>query len=1164
MSVSPLADQLPVPPVFLWVSAPPGGLPDGILGRELLVGNIQTITVAVLHHAAGSIQWAVQARHAADDAALRVLVSGGGVICLVSGLETVPGGGTWLQLQAYPFAAEHHWDIPHMVVGVDDAMLRSLRGIGGAHRNPEDLLRWLKGKLLLPPRPARPGAQDDQPHRVVAAATPGQELEEPEPCELYGGGLAAALAISEGAWRLNRVRRKQSPPEGRRFMLIHVSVDFADESVSRQLRAEMTEERRRLADQEAERSFVALWNRYQLLENQHALRRLKDLQFLIYRRWRRLEASEDVLRFELDDADPETDPKQQRRVLERLAAARRNGEEVELECSRDLPRVLGGAGTAGDDQMGVLDLQLSRGNEVGSVVAVNIAESTVDLKMRQHRRPVHGVGPEQGDRLPHSAGFLHAAVGGDYRRLQRRQKALDRLLRRAIPLPQLLPLLQGRLARGPVRGREITAWSEAARKAFGDYEPTPAQTLALHAALNTPDIAVIQGPPGTGKTEVIAALQTRLVEEGRSTATVSRQMLLTSSQHEAVDNLVERCKVWDGIPAMKIDSQQRISMDEIDRWVEQTRTVLRTDIQNMPVGRRTQALREVARQAASYCAQPMPAEELPPWLNLIRERVKGIVTGALLARLDEIKFDMARRRASVEQRTSPRQDALLRTIRGIRVTPVAFTDDGPARAASVLAALRRIPETAEGHTAILERAAAWAGDEVPPFLPELDTVRGELIDRFAPPVPRYDTSEPREDVLSILDEIIAELSVSQRDSDEGVVLALQEFLEDLEGDPEGVYSTLRLYTPALASTCQQADSRGMQEAKDGELLFDTVIVDEAAQANPLDLLIPLTMASRVVLIGDHHQLPQMLEPDVEKELREDDPQALDLLRKSLFGQLFALLSSDPAEPPRAVRLDTQYRMHKVLGDFVARNFYQDDLKSVVPDDRFTHNLQEFGDRPAAWIQVGSEFGTEVSGRSKARPAEARIIAAVLKRYALDRPDLTFGVISFYRDQVDELKKELLSAGLLERDRDDYLPVPELRRNDNGENVTRLQVGTVDSFQGRQFDVVFLSVTRSTPVPGYIRGLAATPAGRSGRRYSQWAGQTYGHLGLSNRLCVAMSRQKRLLAVVGDDALFDPAVAPASVSPLCDFREMCRRRGHGVLLTPTPGRALHPVARGQGG
>src|SRR5689334_6279898 len=106
MNAGPLADLMPGQPVFLWVSAPPGGLPDGTLGRELLLNTVQTITLAELHLLGTSRQWAVRARREEDDSTLRTLVSGGGVICLACGAETIPGEGTWLQVQAYPFAAE--------------------------------------------------------------------------------------------------------------------------------------------------------------------------------------------------------------------------------------------------------------------------------------------------------------------------------------------------------------------------------------------------------------------------------------------------------------------------------------------------------------------------------------------------------------------------------------------------------------------------------------------------------------------------------------------------------------------------------------------------------------------------------------------------------------------------------------------------------------------------------------------------------------------------------------------------------------------------------------------------------------------------------------------------------------------------------------------------
>lgn len=58
---------------------------------------------------------------------------------------------------------------------------------------------------------------------------------------------------------------------------------------------------------------------------------------------------------------------------------------------------------------------------------------------------------------------------------------------------------------------------------------------AIDTAINTPDIAIIQGPPGTGKTTVIRAIVRRIVELWDSKA----KILITSTQHDAVDNAVE-------------------------------------------------------------------------------------------------------------------------------------------------------------------------------------------------------------------------------------------------------------------------------------------------------------------------------------------------------------------------------------------------------------------------------------------------------------------------------------------------------------------------------------------------------------------------------------------------------------------------------------------------
>src|SRR5262249_49951977 len=149
------------------------------------------------------------------------------------------------------------------------------------------------------------------------------------------------------------------------------------------------------------------------------------------------------------------------------------------------------------------------------------------------------------------------------------------------------------------------------------------------------------------------------------------------------------------------------------------------------------------------------------------------------------------------------------------------------------------------------------------------------------------------ELRDLLAEIVAGFEDRVAESpDDGVAAALLDYREALDGDPEAVQWTLREYTASYAATCQQASSPAMREAKQRtrieDVSFETVIVDEAARANPLDLMIPLIHAERrIVLVGDHNQLPQMLEPDVEREFDADLRQRLS---ESLFQRLFTALA----------------------------------------------------------------------------------------------------------------------------------------------------------------------------------------------------------------------------------------------------------------------------------
>jgi len=128
-------------------------------------------------------------------------------------------------------------------------------------------------------------------------------------------------------------------------------------------------------------------------------------------------------------------------------------------------------------------------------------------------------------------------------------------------------------------------------------------------------------------------------------------------------------------------------------------------------------------------------------------------------------------------------------------------------------------------------------------------------------------------------------------------------------------------------------------------------------------------------------------------------------------------------------------------------------------------------------------------------------------------DLTYGIISFYKAQEDELRATL-----------------ERRLGQGVIDDRRIRVGTVDRFQGMEFDVVFLSIVRT-----------ARPSNRSNStNRADEAMSVFGHLCLSNRLNVSMSRQKRLLVAVGDSALVAHPLATEFIPGLVEFHRMTSR------------------------
>ena len=259
------------------------------------------------------------------------------------------------------------------------------------------------------------------------------------------------------------------------------------------------------------------------------------------------------------------------------------------------------------------------------------------------------------------------------------------------------------------------------------------------------------------------------------------------------------------------------------------------------------------------------------------------------------------------------------------------------------------------------------------------------------------------------------------------------------------------------------------------LIFETVFIDEAAQALEPGCWIPIAKGQRIVLAGDHHQLPPTVKS--EKAAREG-------LRVTLFEKCIQ------RQPQTARILTVQYRMHEHIMGFSSEKFYGSQLVphlSVRHAGLAAYDPRFAPDLPMEFIDTAGCGFLEVAipeSRSTANPKEAQFLlqrlAQLLEPYDSTEPQqapLTIGVIAPYRAQINYLKDAIEDSAAL----NDLL----LQR--------RLSVGTVDSFQGQERDIIAISLTRSNK-HGEI-----------------------GFLSDIRRMNVGMTRARRKLILVGDSS-----------------------------------------------
>ncbi|MEH2288047.1 translation initiation factor IF-2 N-terminal domain-containing protein [Nostoc sp.] len=331
----------------------------------------------------------------------------------------------------------------------------------------------------------------------------------------------------------------------------------------------------------------------------------------------------------------------------------------------------------------------------------------------------------------------------------------------------------------------------------------------------------------------------------------------------------------------------------------------------------------------------------------------------------------------------------------------------------------------------------------------------------------------------------------QLQQDESYLNKYQSFIQDwigkLRQPTERDHDDLRrIYLDnanVVGITCVQAANRGFSEEFKS---FDVVIIDEVSKCTPPELLIPALKGKKLVMVGDHRQLPPMLDTSTLEEVAQtigNTRDELQFLEESLFKSQF-----ESADESIKQMLTTQYRMHPFIMGAI-NQFYDGKLESGIlePDTKRAHHLADEiiqESQHLIWIKtpIENQFLEQRNGTSYFNIPEIDAIERLCHQFEKTWADKVangeskkeIAVITFYGAQLRKIDERLQS---------ELFPSLEIR------------TGTVDRFQGMERPVVIVSMVRNNSKKDV--GFAKKP----------------------ERVNVAFSRAQELLIIVGCHNLF---------------------------------------------
>lgn len=583
----------------------------------------------------------------------------------------------------------------------------------------------------------------------------------------------------------------------------------------------------------------------------------------------------------------------------------------------------------------------------------------------------------------------------------------------------------------------------------------PPKLASLNKALAAEDIFLLQGPPGTGKTTFISELVCQILDRKPDS-----KILIASQSHVAVDHSLTKIKELDpDIKLIRIGLKEKLSESvseyTLDRFCKEWTQ---------------QVIRQCQDAIENYKAEIGLDNSLQEKNTIVHEIEKLMDNvGQTIDEMVEIEDELSK--TAVLSEKWDYVNSVIKRMKGLVKT-----------------------ETNNVSYEILLNI-------VTNFISELDGLNGRLGIVLEESIQISTKQSELESRYSILDE---KLGRDQKDiSDWKEMLGLsndpkeyESFKANLQKETSQNQEKYNRFSK-IDSLCkdwikrvQQGDGLLQESLIDAtivgatclgiaslsdkiDLNFDCVIVDEAGKATPTEILVPISLGKKVILVGDHKQLP----PVVDEALLDVSNQ--ELTREDLETSLFEYLEKSLSKECKSV-LDQQYRMHPVIGDLISTLFYQETpLISKTSKEEKTIPLKVFNNKALVWLSTTRRNNNkeEYLVSTYQNQCEAKIIFEYLQKI-----DAELG--------LQNLKKEVAIIAGYKAQKDLLRRMNTTQYSSAFKNIT-VEINTVDAFQGRETDIVFYSVVRSNE-----RG-------------------NLGFLKDVRRLNVAFSRARELLVVVGN-------------------------------------------------